>query len=154
MRLLKICDDNFINASCGASLRRADEGNSPDVVRGGFGFDKLAEDDSSGFECVLQAEDRMRNGDCFRTRQTDNADTASSGRRRDGDNGVVKVHNNILIVGLDALVVTQSAVSYFLRESTTYRRPPSPSLAVCRSSKSRSARCTMRRSREDMGENL
>jgi hypothetical protein len=59
-------------------------------------FDKLSEHRSSGLEIMLQSQHGSDDAERFRSGETDDANPAASGRRGNGDDGVVKVHGEIV----------------------------------------------------------
>jgi len=55
-------------------------------------FDEFAENCVAGLERPLQAKHGTRYLKSLRTSQTDHSDAATTGRRSDGDNRIVQVH--------------------------------------------------------------
>ena len=60
-------------------------------------FHKLSQHRSSGFEIVFQAKHGSGNAARFRSGEADDADPPTTGRRSDGDDRVVKVHEEIVV---------------------------------------------------------
>jgi hypothetical protein len=60
-------------------------------------FDKHSKQRSSGFEIMLQAKHGSGNAARFRSGEADYADPPTTGRRSDGDDRVVKVHEEIVV---------------------------------------------------------
>jgi hypothetical protein len=65
-------------------------------------FDQLSEGSASGFEIVLQPQHGQRDFLCVRSCETNHPNASASRRRGDGDDGVVKIHEEIVAVLLSS----------------------------------------------------
>ncbi len=113
VRLRKVGDDNFVDAfrNCRSALGRtapfgslrslrAGSGGSPCMICAGF--DQLTEDCPPRLHVMFQPQHRSGNFSCLRPRDPHNADSSAPGRRGNCHNRVVKIHEAIVAVTLDA----------------------------------------------------
>ena len=114
MRLGEVSDDHFVNAllewmsvvagdparwfclvgknSGPESLPVCERARSPASTW----FDELSEHGSSRLKIVFQTQHGLSDAARFRSGEADDADPAAAGRRGDGDDGIVKVHGEIV----------------------------------------------------------